>query len=272
MAKNELKKLHKKITQNNIHLQSHSAKYNFEKIVQNFKTITNQDRPDGIVLLGDTVFVLEHFQISIYTDEQHQDLYQKAMGPKNKYFEKNPDRIIKTEELFPQKMKLLESFHYSLASHLKDNSYEAYMEKARKQYPDKKYAFILVVEDNSQDILIDSLKRDQSLSILDIAECVNEILQHSEIDGVISYNTSPRGDFLLAEDSVYLQEQRDKGNLISVEFSVLCSALQRILVSESSNYSEKEIKQLKELKYMLERALNLSEEVVCRVSVSIEKK
>ena len=75
-----LKKLYEKITQNNIHVQSHSEKYNFEEIVQSFKTITNQDRPDGIVLLGDTVFVLEHFQISIYTDDRHQDLYQKQQG------------------------------------------------------------------------------------------------------------------------------------------------------------------------------------------------
>ncbi len=180
-----LKKLYEKITQNNIHVQSHSEKYNFEEIVQSFKTITNQDRPDGIVLLGDTVFVLEHFQISIYTDDRHQDLYQKAIEPKNKFFEKNPNRIIKVEKLFPQKIKLLESFHYSLTSHLKDKSYAAYMKKAQQQYPDKKCVFILVVEDNSQGILINPLKSDQSLSILDIAECVNEILQYPEIDGVI---------------------------------------------------------------------------------------
>ncbi len=59
------------------------------------------------------------------------------------------------------------------------------MKKAQQQYPDKKCVFILVVEDNSQGILINPLKSDQSLSILDIAECVNEILQYPEIDGVI---------------------------------------------------------------------------------------
>ena len=129
------------------------------------------------------------------------------------------------------------------------------MKKAQQQYPDKKCVFILVVEDNSQGILINPLKSDQSLSILDIAECVNEILQYPEIDGVILQNTSTRGDFLLAEDSVYLRQQRDTEKLIWVEFSALLSSLQRILISKASNYAEKGIKQLEELKAILTQFL-----------------
>ncbi len=226
MAKCELKNLYKKIVENGIHTESHSFNFDFEQLIKRFEETTDQDRPDGIIPIGNTVFVLEHFQISIYINNERDDLYQKAMGEKTRYFKKYPDEKSAIDELMPGIQNLLKSFQSSLISHLR--SYPAYMEKAQERYPNQNYVFVLVVEDNSQDIFIDEENPAKTLSILGVYEFVNSILNYPEIDGVILYSTSQRGDFLVAEDTEYLTQQKNEKRLIPISRTHLLSCLSEI--------------------------------------------
>lgn len=268
---NELKELSAKIKHNSTKVASHSSLYDFASLVSCFDKIPqNQDRPDGIIPLGDTVFILEHFQISVYVDKKHQDLYRKAISPHKRFFEKHLDTPTFETDLKPFKENLLESFKQSLLDHT--NQYQAYQKNTQAMYPDTRYKFMLVIEDNSQDILIDTADISKALSILDIEDFVDLILEHQQIDGVILYSTSPRGDFIIAEDTEYLKQRKRMGKLTSMSNAYLLFSLTRVILTNPSllpqNLSEEE-KRL--LAIQLHALVGPREELSVFENISIEK-
>lgn len=63
--KKELQKLYQMIQQKCPTKDMRSDEIPFEKIIEEFRNIEQQDRPDGILPIDDTVYIIEHFMVSI---------------------------------------------------------------------------------------------------------------------------------------------------------------------------------------------------------------
>lgn len=66
MAKSELKDLYNKIVESGAKCEYFSDSIDFGEIISRFKDVEGEDSPDGIILIGDTAYMVEHFQISLY--------------------------------------------------------------------------------------------------------------------------------------------------------------------------------------------------------------
>ena len=73
--------------------------------------------------------------------------------------------------------------------------------------------FIVIVEDNSNSIIINE---GIGLYDLDIQEFEEEILSHNKIYGVIMFDTSTRGNSVIAKDRAQLEADRDGRKLRTV--------------------------------------------------------
>ncbi len=209
MAKSELKDLYCKIARPDVECKYFSDSIDFAGIIDNFKNVENQDKPDGIIPLGDTVYMVEHFQISIYgrkkQDGKWIDELQRALGAKD-----SRGAVALYDDCIGWERQLLNNWRTSFADHLGSHlkHYPTYEENTNKKYPHNPHKFILMIEDNSNSIITND-----GLCILDIQEFVEEILVHREIDGVIVFNTSTRGNSVIAKDRSYLEADSDSGKL-----------------------------------------------------------
>lgn len=221
--KNELKKLYQEIKQTTT-MDLYSDDIPFEKIIEGFKDIEDEDCPDGIMLIDDTVYILEHFMVSIYRKKSGEDTRQRALTGKNdRYFESHPDETMLTVELKGDLKNLQHAIKQSLSKHMK--SHPLYLEKAEKKYPGEPYKFIFVVEDQSENI-IDGL----SFGLLEIYELVNEFLKYDPIDAVISYNTSTKGNFLVALDRKRMTDELK--NLTKIDNFTLLALIDKVFIQK----------------------------------------
>lgn len=202
MHRNELKDLSNKLKEKNWNpnnpqqFKCISESIDFLSLIQKFSEMDNQDAPDGIVLLNDTVYVIEHFRVSYFEDKKHNgegsgaDLFQKARKRRSKRMRSCPETITPLSfdlQYFEQ------SFAERLEKHM--NCYEKYRKNAEAKFPGKMYKLILVLEDNS-DVILD----DAGHSILDFKEISRQLQAYPEIDGVICFTLNSRGVQVDARD------------------------------------------------------------------------
>ena len=213
MPKNELKKLYDVVKNPGTRLIINSKIIkDFKPILNRFDEVDNQERPDGLILVGDTVYMLEHFQVSMYLDKKGNDLLKQAQGNTFKRQLKKDSDCMKFEDkyllfdketLLPDIFNLLRSFNTSLTKHM--SNYDKYLENAQSKFPNKMYKFILVIEDNSDAIILKNDDWNSSLCLLDYREIVEQILEYQQIDGVIVFDSDTRGKHITAKDKECLQ-------------------------------------------------------------------
>ena len=174
-----------------------SSEINFKEIIDNMVNCDPRDRPDGLLLIGNIVYILEHFEMSIFKNT-------KRKGDALKSVEKIPvEKIKKDVQLHPKKYNLINNLEKGLLKHA--NSFEVYFEEATKQFPNKEYKLILLIEDNSNDIVVNSEGED--INILSVLETLCLLINYQDIAGVINYNTSPRGNYMIANDTKVMQRK-----------------------------------------------------------------
>lgn len=202
-AKNELKKLYESIKQSNAQCEYLSESIDFEKIINKFSEITGEECPDGIILIEDVVYMVEHFEISIYRDAKGNDLLRKVQN--TPYQKLNRKSLVNPliEPLNPKIDNLYKALSVSLAKHMKQ--YNAYVKKASEKYPGKKYKFVFVIEETGKAI-INAI----NFNALDIYECDMAILSYPQIDGVILYQHGRTNDYLLALDRKALKKRSNE--------------------------------------------------------------
>jgi len=228
VAKSELKDLYGKISKPDIKCKYFSNSIDFAGIIDCFKNVESQDRPDGIILLGDTVYMVEHFQISIYGIKKRNgkwiDKLQCAFGSNN-----SGDVVALYDDCINWESQLLNNWRTSFTDHLNKHlkQYSKYEENTNKKYPYSPHKFILTIEDNSNSIITND-----GLCILDIQEFVEEILLYPEIDGVIVFNTSTRGNSVIAKDRSYLEADRDSEKLRSISSCDILALIANIITDE----------------------------------------
>lgn len=223
--KKELQELYQMIQEKCPTKDMRSDEIPFERIIEGFKNI-EQERPDGILLIDDTVYIIEHFMVSIYRDKSGKDKKQCAIkGKHDRYFAKHPETS-KVENLEGSLTQLQTAIQESIEKHMK--SYPSYLEKAKNLYPNNPQKFIFVVEDQSEIII-----NEEGLGILHIQELVLPFLEHECIDGVISYNTSTRGDFIEARDRKTMITSYS--DLDKFENCILLALIEQVRILPSGN-------------------------------------
>lgn len=225
--KNELQKLYQTIQQKAPKKDFHSDEIPFEKIIEGFKDIEQQDCPDGILVIDDTVYIIEHFMVSIYRNKSGEDKKQRATtGRYDRYFTKHPEASKLVMDLEGSLKQLQTAIQQSIKKHME--SYPYYLEKAKKLYPNNLKKFIFVVEDQSEIII-----NEDGIGILGIQELVSLFLEHEYIDAAISYNTSTRGDFIEAIDRKAMTILYP--NLIKIEDCILLSLIEKVSILSLDN-------------------------------------
>lgn len=195
--KKELQKLYQMIQQKCPTKNMHSDEIPFEKIIEEFRNIEQQDRPDGILLIDDTAYIIEHFMVSIYRNESGEDKKQRATtGKYDRYFAEHPEISECVEDLEGSLKNLQTAIQQSIEKHMK--SYPFYLEQAKNLYPNNQAKFIFVVEDQSEIII-----NEDGLGILQIQELVLPFLDHECIDGVISH-------IIPAQEAILLKQWIEK--------------------------------------------------------------
>ncbi len=249
-AKNELKKLYESIKQSNAQCEYLSKSIDFEKIINKFSEITGEECPDGIILIEDVVYMIEHFEISIYRDAKGNDLLRKMQN--TPYQKLNRKSLVNPliKPLNPKIDNLYKALSVSLAKHMKQ--YNAYVKRASEKYPGKKYKFVFVIEETGKAI-INAI----NFNALDIYECDMAILSYPQIDGVILYHHGRTNDYLLALDRKALEERSNK-----VQRMDACELIISHIACQLT-FDEKETikKSLKDMGYLKDSA-NLFDEVL----------
>lgn len=225
--KHEILCIVEKIKANNLKCKYQFEEINMESIVNNLHNVDYRDRPDALIELDNIVYIIEHFQISIYKNNKNKgDPLAISIN----------SNTIKNEISFkPNLNNLIKNLDYCLKKH--SLSFEKYLEVAKEKYPDKDYKIILLIEDKSNDIIHCSSMND--MCILDIYETVEIMLSYPQINGIISFNISPLGDYIFAADRQSIQKKhpdmiKAKNLEITMSYesaSCLKSSIEKILKS-----------------------------------------
>ena len=196
---------------------------NFPVIIEKFQSVDEQDRPDGIILVDDIVYMVEHFQISPYLTEQGDDMLQKSMKSNNTKKLGNEVSLINSDDNWEDCLleNWLTAFLRNFTNHM--SKYQEYVKNAKDRYPDKPCKLLIVVEDNSNSVVTD-----KNLCILDILEFVEKILSYPQIDGVITFKTSPLGDSVVAKDRTQLEADKEGGKLKRMAYCDFMMLLEKV--------------------------------------------
>lgn len=237
MVKNELKELYAKVISEGIKLRCCSSSIDFENIFEHFQSIESPDPPDGILILDKTLYVIEHFQFSIYWDEKNGDRLKKAYKSKSLSKTKGVAEFLNKEDGWGK--ALLENwflgFSHILDAHME--KYNTYIKEAQKKRSDLTTKFIFVIEDNSHSVITEN-----DLCILDICEFVEKILSNDKIDGVILFSESLCGSVLLAKDKYQLQDDLHGEKLCSLNscwFLTILKQIQELTIEEQECIKQK---------------------------------
>lgn len=233
MAKNELKDLYDKIAEPGTKCEYFSDSIDFGKIISQFKDVEEeQDSPDGIILVEDTAYMVEHFQISLYFKKKRNkkgwnDDLKEALNTQNPQGTKNA--IALYDECEDWENQLLNNWLAAFSDLLDDHlsHYSTYEERTQKEYPDKPREFILTVEDNSNSII-----SNDSLCILGIQDFVEKILSYNEISGVIVFHTSTRGNVVIAKDRSHLELDRSSRKLCPLSSCDICASTKEVMIGD----------------------------------------
>lgn len=261
MAKSELRNLYERIIQTGTKQEYFSDSIDFAAVIDRFKNIENQDCPDGLILIEDIVYIVEHFQISFYWDG-NMDRLQRALNGKNTKKLGREICFVDNHDGWEDQLldKWMAAFSQSLKEHL--NHYNIYKDAAQKQYPNMLYKFIIVVEDNSNSIVTYD-----NLCILDIVEFVDDILSYDKIDGVVVFNTSTLGNSIIAKDRTHLIADKDSGKLHEVSSCNIISVIKKICIDELTPEQRFDLKER-----ICQILVNLKENIVFEENIQIEKK
>lgn len=262
MAKSELKDLYAKIAESNARCKYYFQFINFPAIIEQFQDIEEQDRPDGIILLDNTVYMIEHFQISPYLTKRSDDKLQIVLNSNNTKKLGNEVRLVSNDNDWENCLlhNWLTAFSYSLSHHV--DKYQDYTKNTQELHPGKPYKFIIVVEDNSNSIVTN-----ENLCILDIQEFVERVLSCPQIDGVITFKTSPLENLVVAKDRTQLEADQRSGKLLGMAY---CDFL--MLLEKVGGIQGLTVKQRMTMKDQIFRLLgNLKEIATIEDSVQVEK-
>lgn len=260
MAKSELKDLYGKISKPDVNCEYFSDSIDFESIIDHFKDVENQDSPDGIISLGDTVYMVEHFQTSLY-GKGNGDKLQQALSARNT---RNLGNVVSLfEDSGDWESQLLDNwlstFSKLLDKHL--SHYSEYREHTSAKYPNKPCKFILMIEDNSYSIITN-----EDLDILDIQEFVDQILSYDKVDGVIVFTTSSRSNSVIAKDRRYLRTDKDSGKLLKLSSCGILMLIKDIVVADLT--PEERARHIEAIRHGF---CNLNDNMIFEESVQIEK-
>ena len=175
-----------------------------------------------MLVIDDTVYIIEHFMVSIYRNKSGEDKKQRATtGKYDRYFAEHPETLKLVTDLEGSLKQLQVAIQQSIKKHIE--SYPHYLEKAEKIYPNSLKKFVFVVEDQSEIII-----NEDGIGMLGIQELVSLFLEHECIDAVISYNTSTRGDFIEAMDRKAMTILHPE--LIKIEDCILLSLIEKVSI------------------------------------------
>ena len=262
MEKHELKDLYQRFMRSNTRYRLYFGSINFPIIIEKFRDIESHERPDGLILLDDTVYMVEHFQVSPYLTEQGTDQLQRALNSNNTQKIGDEVYLIGNDDNWEDNLlnNWLYAFSASLAKHIKQ--YQNYIEETQKRYPNKPHKFLIVVEDNSNSVVTN-----EDLCILDILEFVEEILSYPQIDGVITFKTSTRGNSVVAKDRIQLDADQKNGKLRRI---ACCDFL--MLAEKICGIQGLTVEQRKAMRDALIRHMgNLKEAITVEDSIQIVK-
>ena len=124
------------------------------------------ERPDAAFSLEGFCYGVEHFMISMYSNNQG-DSRMHVLGKKR---ERN--KLIDTEKIpySPHIDNLISSLEKQLSSHARN--FEAYQNHVTKQYPDKEYRLLIFIEDISAPSRIVVDATDEEITILNCKEVI----------------------------------------------------------------------------------------------------
>lgn len=208
--KEELKDLYSNLKEaekegiNPPHYDIQSEDIDFRELICKFGEVTNQDSPDGIIPLGNAVYMVEHFQTSAYADNLLQKLVNQNYDRAKAGIKEGSCK--KETPLHLDVIEWRNKFSKDLEKHM--GHYDDYIENTHKDYPGKPYKFILVVEDVSELGI-----GENKYTILEIEEFAQEILRYPQIDGVIVCANSPRGYQVVAKERAGIE----RGVKISID-------------------------------------------------------
>lgn len=241
-VKNELQNLYYRIAESKAIRHFDSETINFDAIIDQFHSVKNHERPDGIILQDNTVYMVEHFQNSIYWSKG-KDRLKEALNPNNTrgtYL-----ALTAMEQIMQEKPNglnhllnnWLQGFSTSLEKHMK--KYPEYLKNTKSLYPNYPCKFILLVEDNSFAIISNDSVDD--FSILDLSDFVECILKYPEIDGVIVYKSNTIGSAVIAKDRNRMQNDKKQKSLASLILCNIVSAYGEIFSPEQRQELQNQI-------------------------------
>lgn len=255
MSKTELKDLKKKYSGKDVSRNICSEVIDFDNIIEEFSRVENQDCPDGLITIKSTVYLVEHFQISIFRTTRKGDRLAQALGTDyTKYFEQHPHETLKAEQLFPDLNNLLKNFSQKLKSHM--SRFNVYLDNAKRQCPGKKYKFIFVIEDNSNSII-----NDEGLSILDLDEFVETILEYPEIDGVLTFYNNTRGKFVVGKDRNQMEFEHATNVLKNLNLCEFMLVLQSIDIEKPSDEMKAAIEKMCHFDAFKKDAISITDDI-----------
>ncbi|MFI3213556.1 MAG: hypothetical protein R3Y24_09440 [Eubacteriales bacterium] len=192
--KNEILRLFKQLKEKNS-VEIESKIIDFKQIIELFSTTIDYESPDEYLVIDDTTYMLEHFQVSIFENDDGGDLYSIAVNSDEKQLYSRFNKI-KAINLNPSVENLYLSTKKCVEKHIRN--YSRYLENIKKVNENRNYKLIFLIEDISNDIIIDD--KEGYVTALFIFEIVNELVKYEMLDGVICFNKTMLGNFVICKD------------------------------------------------------------------------
>jgi hypothetical protein len=202
------------------------------KMVLNYiRNCNSFEKPDGYLLKKNSVYAIEHFQISQYKLRKNQDVSRIAKGSQKNREKMNDDRNF---DLEPSVHNLIVSLERNLKSH--SNSFQSYKTNILNinDCNEKVYKLIIFIEDSTESGYIVRNRETKIINPLKLRQLAEIILKYkTDVWGVIYSYGNEKNKILTGCTLKDLEEQMNNGKLFDSNDYVPFEVGKNIHVSKS---------------------------------------
>lgn len=187
----------------------------FKKILENIEKHISSEKPDAYLEVDNTIYGIEHFQISQYEMKKGQDFSRVAKGSLNNREKMKNDRDF---SLKPSVDNLILALERNIESH--SHSFEEYKTNVlnRSENTNVKYKLIIFIEDSTDSGFIVKQRDTNPINPLELRQLVEKILKYKDDIWAVIYSFGNELSRELTGCTVQeLQNRKEAGLLLNAE-------------------------------------------------------
>lgn len=209
----------------------------FKMILKKIEEHIPAEKPDGYLEVNETIYGIEHFQISQYVVKKGQDFSRVAKGSQNNREKMQKDRDF---SLKPSVDNLISALERNIDSH--SHSFEEYKENVLKRSEKNtvNYKLIIFIEDSTDSGTIVKRRDTKPINPLELRQLAEIILKYKDDIWAVIYSFGNEITRELTGCTVQeLQDKKEAGLLLNAEEYVPFEVDREVHVSSKDSKEDK---------------------------------